>query len=501
MSALKIQNRKGILVIPFLLIFTLVHGLLTAQLHTQFTPGLRTAMVRISEMRFDEATKEVIRSRREDPKNVVPDYLEAAGLCIGLFLNENQASLKARQARLDAIIDRIEDLPESDPNRNLFLGEIYVAEAILNGKFRNNLTAAWQFYKAYQYLTENYARNPDFTPNYIPLGVLYCAIGSLPEDYKKLASLLGFEGDVGTGLGLLRKAYFDVSNNGALDYYTNYAGFVYCYVSSQLDPSAGVDPRSLNMKLTSSSFLLYLQARISYENGHVKEAAHWLDRCPKGDAYANFYHLDYLHGRYLLGLDPERAEILLKKYITESPTDLYKKSAWRYLSWVYLMQGNWQAEEQARLKVLATGSANTGADRQAELEARQPWNHVLVTARIQFDAALYQEALSTLLETSIATCCKTGEEQAEYHYRLGRIYQELADKDKALGSFEQALGIAGVDDCYALGNSALQMGLIYEEMRKTEQARNYYRKALRYDQYPFYEGIHQKAKAGIDRLK
>ena len=61
--------------------------------------------------------------------------------------------------------------------------------------------------------------------------------------------------------------------------------------------------------------------------------------------------------------------------------------------------------------------------------------------------------------------------------------------------------ISGAPDSYALGNSALQMGLIYERMNKPDVAKLYFKKALRYDQYPFYEGIHQKAKAGIDRLK
>lgn len=500
MSAHSIFSGKGIAMIPFLMLLVLFTPV-SAQLHTRFTPELKSAMLKISEMRFGEAEKIVRRARVADPNNCVPDYLEAAGLCIGLFLNEDQSALKRHQGRLDQIIERLEGLPETDPYRNLFLGEIYVAQAILNGKFRNNLSAAWQFYKAYQYLTDNFRAYPEFYPNYIPLGVLYSAIGSLPEDYRRIASLLGFEGDVETGMKMLKTAYFALSENASLDFYTNYAGFVYAYVSFQLNPSSGVSPRSLNMDLTSSSFLLYLQSRINYEQGKVKEAAHWLDRCPRGDAYAEFYHLYYLQGKYLLGLEPDRSRDLLFKYLAESPTDLYRKSAWRYLSWYFLMKGEPEESERSRIKVLTAGSAHTGADRQAELEARKPWNETLIRARVLFDAAKYSEALQIMMDNPVKRCCNNPEERAEYYYRLGRIYQEMKNLDKAVEAFNQALQVLQSPDSYALGNSALQTALIAEQQGDNEKALNYFRKALRYDQYPFYEGIHQKAKAGVNRLK
>lgn len=500
MSAHKILFRKGILVVPFF-ISVLFLNVLNLAAQSKFTPELKSAMLSISEMRFAEAHKFVEHSRLEDPNNRVADYLEAANLCISLFLDEDQSALKQSQERLDKLIVRIEGMPETDPYRNLFVGEIYVAQAILNGKFRNNLTAAWQFYKAYQLLTDNYQKHPNFAPNYIPLGVLYCAIGSLPEDYRRIASVLGFQGNVAEGMRLLKTAFSELSTDPSLSFYSNYSGFVYSYVSFQLNPSQGVSPRSLDMQLTSSSFLLYLQARISYERGKVKEAAHWLDRRPRGSAYAEFYHLYYLQGKYLLGIEPDRAEELLIKYIKESPTDLYRKSAYRYLSWLYLLKGDVEASERTRIKVLTEGSANTGADRQAQLEASSEWNITLTRARVLFDAALYQDANKVLSEASVDVCCIAPQERAEYYYRQGRISQELHEKTLATEAFIEAMSVADVPDCYALGNSALQLGLMAEVSGDNASAKTYFKKALRYDQYPFYEGIHQKAKAGMDRLK
>jgi tetratricopeptide (TPR) repeat protein len=250
-----------------------------------------------------------------------------------------------------------------------------------------------------------------------------------------------------------------------MNFYTNYAGFVYAFVSFQLDPAAGVSPRSLNLDLTSSSFLLYLQSRINYESGKVREAAHWLDRRPRGANYTEFYHLYYLQGKILLGLEPSRAADLLKKYLDNHPSDIYRKSAWRYLSWYHLLAGEPARAAELRIKVLTEGTENTGADRQAALEARRPWNETLIRARVLFDAARYDSAGAVLPNSPPEICCPEARDKLEYFYRQGRVLQKQGDLPLAASAFEKALDSENVPDCYELGNSALQLALMAEERR------------------------------------
>ncbi|HPK05374.1 MAG TPA: hypothetical protein PK908_05710, partial [Bacteroidales bacterium] len=50
------------------------------------------------------------------------------------------------------------------------------------------------------------------------------------------------------------------------------------------------------------------------------------------------------------------------------------------------------------------------------------------------------------------------------------------------------------------GNSALQLGLLYEAMKQPEKALHYYNVCLKLRFNEYQTSIHQKAKAGINRI-
>src|SRR5690606_20087615 len=103
----------------------------------------------------------------------------------------------------------------------------------------------------------NARRFPDFMPNNIPMGVLYAGIGSLPDDYRSMASLLGFDGSVQTGIAMVKKAFWRLSADPELSFYRPYAGFVYSYVTHQLGTTNDVSPEKLGLNVANSSFLIY----------------------------------------------------------------------------------------------------------------------------------------------------------------------------------------------------------------------------------------------------
>lgn len=483
------------------ILLLLSSGSLLGQAYAHYNKGLQRAFALVVDMRFEEAGDLVQREKKQQPENRAADYLEAAMICIELFVNEDSREFENRQEQIDNAVDRIEELPDEEPFRHLFLGELYTAQAILNGKFKNNLTAAWQFYKAYDYLTTNYREFPDFKPTYIPLGVMYAAIGSLPDEYRSMASLLGFEGSVEQGMLMLRQAYTSLSADPELQFYRPYAGFVYSYADYQLGADPSLSPQKLGLQVASSSFLIYLQALYEVQQGHPRQASAWLRKRPSGPQYLDFEYLYYLEGKILLGLDADRAKQQFETYLELSKSDLYLKSTYRYLSWYYLLKGNDQKAGEMREMVYRRGSENTGADRQAVVENQHPLNAVLIEARLLFDAARYPEALQILESQTVSTCCPSSREQVEYYYRKGRIFESTADTAQAISAFRQAMNVKDAQASYALGNTALQLGLLYEETGKSEQARSWYRRSLRISKYPFYEGVHQKAKAGLSRLR
>lgn len=483
----------------FVMCLSLISVSAWGQATASFTPAYKIAHERIAQLRFKDAQAIINSEKKRDPNNRVAAYLQAAMVCAELFVNEDQVHYENSQAKIDRYVSQIEDLSESSPFRNLFLGELYVAQATLNGKFKNNIKAAWQFYKAYDYLTDNYKRFPDFVPTAIPLGVLYAAIGSLPDDYRSMASLLGFEGSVPEGMKMLSTSFERLSADPSLRFYRPYAGFVYSYVSFLLSTDV-VTPQALGLNVSNSSVLIYAQAQIELDRGNAQKALEWLDNRPEGDDYINFNYLDYLQGKILLGLEPHRCVSYFERYLQNNTSQVYVKSTYRYLSWYYLLEGKNRKSDEMVENIFLKGEDNTGADRQAIIEARNGFNPTLVRARVLFDVGKYDEADKVLTGHSVEHCCSSAIEEAEYYYRMGRIKQQQARGHQALIWYEKALAVKGVEANYSLGNSALQTAEILRGSGDVKGARGYYKKALSYSGFPFYEGIHQKAKAALSEI-
>ncbi len=469
--------------------------------HVTFNANMKAAQQNIVKLQFDELKQRLAEERKMNPANITVDYLEGAATCIELFVNESETDFDEKLLHIEEFIEKIKDLPHEEPYRKLMLGELHLALAILNAKFQNNFRAAFQFYKAYNYLEDNYEDHPSFFPTYVPLGVFYAAIGSLPDDYRSLASLLGFHGDVEEGMEMVKKGYRQTISNEDMAFYKDYFGFIYSYVFSELKPGSNVSPQSLGLDVASSGFHIYLQSRIYLAQGEIDKAIELLKNRPKGKEYLPFFYLDYLTGKIAITRDLEFARKNFESYLKNTQSQNYLKSTYRYLSWYHLIKGNQSKLEENTDKIFKEGITFVGADRQALAEAKRGFNRVLVKARLKFDAGEFKQTLSWLNSNPLKECCPANHEKVEYYYRKGRAYQELKQWDNALAELKKALTFKEVETSYALGNSALQAAYIYEQTGQLENAEEYYKKTLKYKDYPFYEGIHQKAKAGLNRIK
>ncbi|MDZ7847468.1 MAG: hypothetical protein U5L96_12225 [Owenweeksia sp.] len=155
-----------------------------------------------------------------------------------------------------------------------------------------------------------------------------------------------------------------------------------------------------------------------------------------------------------------------------------------------------------REQVFRQGSDHAGADRQALREARLPMNEVLIEARVLYECRPQQRGgYAFAKQPRYLECCAASWEQVEYHYRSGRIAQRLHKNTEAQNAYQAALAVEQAGASYALGNSALQLGLLMEEAGQISEAQHYFKRALQIKNFPFYEGVHQKAKAGLSRLR
>jgi tetratricopeptide (TPR) repeat protein len=90
--------------------------------------------------------------------------------------------------------------------------------------------------------------------------------------------------------------------------------------------------------------------------------------------------------------------------------------------------------------------------------------------------------------------------QLEYLYRIGRVYHESGKTSEAIRFYKLTIDKGEDKPWYFAANAALQLGLIYENLKNKDIARIYYQKSLSMNPIEYKNSIAQKAQAGLSRL-
>lgn len=483
-------------------IFTFILALLSLTSVAQsvdFNANMQNGIKAIAELRGNDLQAILAQERQVNPENRVSDYLEGAALCIRIFFAENEDYSDSKSKRLDFLFSRLEDLPDGEPYKRVLLAELSLGRAGVYGKFKSNIKAAWLFYRAYNLLSDNYEKFPQFAPTLIPLGVLQTAVGSLPEDYKSMASLFGFDGNIELGLKMIREAYYYSIADPKLKFHQSYFGFVYAYVNFELATDEQVSLVTLDMNVKGSSFFSFLEAQQLLANGQASGALKLMENRPQGEAYVSIPFFDYYTGKIALMTRPEKAERYLLNFLKDSRDNENIKSTYRYLAWYHLLKGESAKAKEYQQKILLEPVTITGSDKQAVEEAKRGFNVFLIKARLDFDAGRYTKIVNDLDPKKLSAIGDEDWVKQEFYYRRARAFQELGFKDKARESFLKAVSWSDYES-YSLGNSLLQLGLLFEEKGDAKASKRYFLQTLSVKSYAFHEGVHQKARAGLERL-
>jgi tetratricopeptide (TPR) repeat protein len=258
-----------------------------------------------------------------------------------------------------------------------------------------------------------------------------------------------------------------------------------------------------NPAISANPLLVYGCATILMKNGLNDEALALLSSRKTLKGSYPFQFLDYLEGMARLNkLDPG-AELNFQRYIDRFKGMNYIKAAWQKIAWSGLLRGDSATYRQAMLRVKQSGVTQVDEDKQAlrEAESEMVPSVVLLRARLLFDGGYYQMALGELLNVPLASYVKDRRDLVEYYYRSARIYHESGNLIKALGFYEQTIQRGRAAPWYYAAAAAYQMGLIREQRQQYHEADSAYRICLSMDPAEYKTSLHQKAKAGLARIK
>ena len=124
----------------------------------------------------------------------------------------------------------------------------------------------------------------------------------------------------------------------------------------------------------------------------------------------------------------------------------------------------------------------------------------LLTARILFDGGYFRRAEATLLASNPKNL-ESKQHQLEFSYRLGRIHHALGQHQDAIQSYQETIKEGQYESFYYACNAALMIGRILESQGHIEEARQHYELALSIKPDEYRSSLHQKAKAGLNRLQ
>lgn len=478
--------------------------------HTGFfrwTPELKVLFNDVLDLRLQPAASTIQTACKTDPFNLIPHYLADYVDFYLAFLDGKPQTVRGRYTeRKEERLLWLAQGSEQDPYTLYTQADVHLRWAMIYALFQDNMEAFNSLKKAKTLLERNQKRFPDFMPNRRAAGILHIMVGAIPSKYQWGASLAGLHGDIRQGLQELQ---------GVINYGKRYPQFMFNRELQQLYGMIllylGTDDQEawsgLNTTLLDpvvSPMATYIIASRHLRMGQSKKALLVLEQRAVNDDQHPFPYLHVLLGNcYLYRLD-HNAEEYYNRFLESSRGTNGIKEAYHRLAWVRLLKKEPQQYTHYMKQVERKGTHLTGPDRTAMNEMQSATtgtipNLYLLQARLLYDGGYYDKAYHAWQRCNLKEL-KEEEAQIEYHYREGRILQQMRREEDALKAFERTLTKGAKKPYYYACNAALQAGLVCESQEDLKQAKAYYERCLKEKPDQYRASLHAKAKARLEIL-
>lgn len=463
----------------------------------------RDAYSSIISLKFKQAQQLLDIEKGENPDNslvyLIEDYIDYLSIQIGEEHSFFEQKKEFKNSRLTAI----ENDQSSSPWYLYSQAEIHLHWASNRLKFGEYITAAYELRKAYKLVRKNDRLYPDFLPNKKSLGLLYSLIGSVPQQYQWILSVVGMQGNLNEGLTLLENTIQRMKTDTLFSCMYDETYFLYSFLKMNLDNNQD-DLKSILDDIRNSRNLLlnFAASRLASLIGQNDMAIEILENRDKSDEFFHFVYLEYLLGLAKINQINKEGIGHLETYIQEFNGNNYKKSALMRMSWYAYINDDLENYITYKQHINSVGSLLVDADIEAQhfFKSQHTPNKVLLKARLYFDGSYFKKCLDELLKIDLSTNHLQLYDELDYYYRFARVHEQLGDVDTAIIYYEKALKKGAQETYFFAAKSALQLGLIYEKKSDFINAKYFFNSCIDLTNHLYEQSIEQKAKAGLDRL-
>ena len=467
----------------------------------QLTPASRRAYAEVLKLRLGAARALLRPELAATPAAAAPLLVANCADFAELLVSQDAGRYEALAAAQDARLTALEKAP-ADALRDYARAEITLHLGLSQVMFKHLVLGGYHLRSGFHQMQEVVKHYPAFLPARKSLGVCQFAIGSLPEGYHWLLTLLGLTANSDTGLQNLALAAGQPN-----DFQTE--SQIYLAMIREGYYKKTEEARRLMERLQAQQpdnlLFAYLLITVN-KRQHRGEAALAAYRArPTGPDYLP---LPYLHHM--------AADLLLYKgeYAASERENLafmreYRGQHYRKDAAFKLYLAAWLGGEPAttavryRAQINQPGPADVEEDTYAQhyYHEATALNPVLTRARLQSDGGYDREALATLRPFRAAQN-PLWRDRIEAPYRRARAYQGLGRLDSAWYYFEQTLTEAGPKAPYYFAPlAALQQGYMAQSVGNAPTARRYFLKALNYPWHEYKNSTDIKAKLALRQLK
>ena len=488
-----------------ILVFLILASKLSSAYY-EFDDNLKSAYTSIISLDFEKSNLLLTQEKKEKPGNDLVvlysnyiDFLKA-------FISEEEIyfnSFKKRSGENLKVLEKKEENLTS-PFHQYAKAEILIQQALVKVKFREYVSAATDIRKAYRLIEKNKISHPSFLLNSKLSGFLDVVIGAVPREYHWLVEIAGMEGSVAQGTGdlkslfkALEKTEYSCYREELLFYLSNLYTTFNSGEGDLIECMLYIRPYSEN-----STLMRFCTATILMKLGRNDDAYSFL-KDPQN--YMHGFPIDFMY--YKLGMSKLRMLDLsasrdFEEFIKRFKGQNYLKSSYQKLAWIESLNNNSQGYYSYMAKCRTLGTAFIDEDKAAQSESAEVemGNRILLRSRLLFDGGYYIKAQQELAGVSVDSFPKY-KDQLEVTYRLARIYQKTGQEEKAIDLYQKTIDNGSAATFYFAANSALMMGILYEERKDLDKAESYFKKCLSMERHQYQNSIDQKAQAGLDRIK
>jgi hypothetical protein len=466
-----------------------------------FTPAHQEAYQKLWQLHYYEAEALLLKEAGNSTSTGISLYLSNLAEVLRIATSEDRELFHQLKGNETVRLKQLNLLDKYSPYYLFTQAEVKLQWALLKGLFGENLSAAMSLRQAYRLLEENERRFPDFEPNRKSLGMLRAILGAIPSRYEWLLSLAGLKGNLDEGLADLQA----VAQGNSL--FASEARCIAIMLQTYLLDRPAItyqEHRSFLHAKRHTALFAFAGSLVALKAAQPMEAFYLLSHLDS----ENFPLAAYLRGQALLLTGRYlQAQVQMQYFLSTYKGHNYRKDAHYKLFIINTMLGVEQLAMQHLARIAQEGASLTEPDKYAARfaeEASQPGgipDKAMLQVRLFADAGLYDSALN-VLEQIKPSQLRHHKDQAEYHYRKGRVQQGLLQYNAALSQYQKVIMLSEGKNYYFAPHAALQSAYICrDELHNSSLAESYFRQVLEFKNYPYESSISLKAREGLRALR